>query len=177
MFRGFRAYHAVLARKAKLFQVLVDAYAGPGIGGSIQLLCLGQGVGLPVGQALALGNLFLKKECMIQALFFDAERGHVVLQLHPVAHARVFLVAAAQHGEIIFQRQADFEHVVLKELFQEVRQPEVVQAEQEAGSVSADQEGHLVDGSLPERRACFGVHPHQYMGIEVITRLEAPASV
>lgn len=62
MFRGFRAYHAVLARKAKLFQVLVDAYAGPGIGGGIELLCLGQGVGLPVGQALALGNLFLKKE-------------------------------------------------------------------------------------------------------------------
>ena len=33
------------------------------------------------------------------------------------------------------------------------------------------QEGHLVDGSLPERRACFGVHPHQYMGIEVIDGL------
>ena len=48
----------------------------------------------------------------------------------------------------------------------------MVQAEQEAGVVSRDlQEGHLVDGSLPERRACFGVHPHQYMGIEVINGL------
>lgn len=117
---------------------------------------------------------FLKEEGIdfLQTLFFDAERGYVVLQFHPVAHARVFLVTTAQHGEIVFQRQADLEHVVLKELFQEVRQSEVIQTEQEAGVVSRDlQESHLVDGSLPEGRTCFSVHSHQYMGIEVINGL------
>lgn len=80
-----------------------------------------------------------------------------------------FSVATAQHGKIVFQRQADFEHVVLKELFQEIRQSEVVQAEQKAGVVSRDlQEGHLVDGSLPGTKGVFRCPPPPVMGIEVI---------
>ena len=139
---------------------LVDADAGPGVCGGIELLRRCQAVGFPVGELLAFGD-FLAKQVgvdFLQAHVLDADLLHFVLQLDEGAPGEVG--AMVQVVEIVLQRQA---HLRDRLVFQQTddgpwQSLHQVQAEQEAAVVAGHlQQGHAVGVAAPEGGPCLGV--------------------
>lgn len=138
---------------------MVDVEAGPGVGGGIELLRLRQRLGLPVAQALRLRYLLVEQDAVdfLQALVFDAEGAHILLQLH--VGPRLEGCPLVQHHEVVAQREA---HLRYGGAFQQLddghREPRLVQAEQEAVVFGGHlQQRHLVDPPLAERGPRLGV--------------------
>ena len=59
--------HIIIAGELKALELIIKTDARPSIGGGIALLTLGEDVGLPIGETLALADL-LAKEIGIQLL-------------------------------------------------------------------------------------------------------------
>ena len=57
----FDGYQLVVAGLGETADFLVEADAGPGVGGGIETLAVGKRVGLPVGEPLALANLLVEE--------------------------------------------------------------------------------------------------------------------
>ena len=143
------------------FEGLVDFDAAPGVGSGIELLAVGQVVGLPVGEALSFRNLFPDDDGIdfLQTLVFDAVSFDKFLQLDKVARSEWPAVESPQHAEVVLERDTHLEQgFVFEQPFQGRGEPDAVKPEQVAGIVGRElHEGHVVALSLLECRSGFGV--------------------
>ena len=78
-FRGDDQF--VVARTRQAAKLVIEIDAGPGIRGSVHTLAVGQHVGLPVGEALALTNLLMEQVGVefLERHVLDTYATHLVL--------------------------------------------------------------------------------------------------
>ena len=72
----FDGHQLIVAGLGETADFLVEADAGPGVGGGIETLAVGKRVGLPVGEPLALADLLVEEVGieLLQRLVLDARR-------------------------------------------------------------------------------------------------------
>ncbi|MBZ4652448.1 MAG: hypothetical protein JG761_1248 [Proteiniphilum sp.] len=101
--------------------MMIDTQAGPGIDGSVGLLCRGQLWRLPVGESLTLRDLPTKEEgiYLLQAVIFDTELVDEELQINKILR---FAYRTLPDGcKVVAQGEPDFFDVgIAHQLFQEI---------------------------------------------------------
>ena len=118
--RCLHLHHFIIAGTLHLGQAVVNLHTRPGIGGGILHLRFSEGLGLPIGEALALRNL-LSEEVgvnLLTAAVLDAESAYIVLQFYPVAFFGMHILAAAEHHEVILERETYLQDIAHQEILQ-----------------------------------------------------------
>ena len=165
-------YQLKLAGSLEPAYLLIEAQARPRIDGRIFALPVGEHVGIPIAEALALTD-FLAEDVgidLLQRLVHDSYLADHILQVYQTAGLK--LGTLMQRQDIIVQRQAHERHLlVLQQPHQTRWQSYPAETEEETHVGCGDlQERHLEPLASLEGRARLGIDAQQAMGKQVIDR-------